>query len=137
MSLDEVRCPIKPDSLLFENALLTRVDAPDVNFDREGGIISGYVGYTSEIGMNCDLRRFPFDRHMIMLKIPTRSFGVPLIFKNHPEPSFTGLLGGLSDKWKMLPPRLMIQSSQDDIEDSGIDPYVMYLTPVQRLPGNC
>jgi hypothetical protein len=136
----DVECVFNIDSLLFENALVTQVNPGDVSFSRENGLISGSIGYSADVAMDCDLRRFPFDRHYLVLKIPIIGNGTSrrLRFKHSgTSPSFVGLLGGLSDKWKMLAPELVTQAagSSEKGDDDDSPTYVLFLMPIQRFPG--
>jgi len=120
-------CFLRPDTTLFENALSTEIS--DVSFTRKDNIISGYIGWTADVGASFDMTRFCFDRHILRLKLPTQNM------ENRSqihalEPSYFALLGGLIDTWATIPPTLGVTASTD----ATAPPYVIFLMPIQRSP---
>jgi hypothetical protein len=132
LQISDVNCVFNADGLIFENAVETQVESADIFVERKEGVITVSIGYTTEVGMRCDLSKFPFDRHYLLLKMPVNLFSNKTTFKNlilNDSPSFVGLTGGLKDKWQTLAPMLAVQ------KDGEITSYVSFLMPIQRFPG--
>ena len=96
-------------------------------------MVTGYIGYTSKITAALNLRRFPYDRHYLLLKIPMSDIGAHVTFKSFEadgSSSYAGLWGGLVEKWALFRPSLAVDSNTayDDVTS------IEFIVPIQRFP---
>jgi len=133
---------VKPDNslnlfdagpCLFENAISTEVKPEDVQFERKDGVVNGSIGYTSKVTAALNLRRFPYDRHYLLLKIPVNDVGASVTFKSFEADgysSYAGILGALIEKWEIFEPSLVVDSNAES-DDAH---YLEFVVPIQRIP---
>ena len=119
---------------LFENAISTEVKPEDVQFERKDGVVNGSIGYTSKVTAALNLRRFPYDRHYLLLKIPINDIGgAHVTFKSFEADGFSsyaGLLGGLLEKWALHAPSLVVDSNTAYGDAHALE----FIVPIQRFP---
>jgi hypothetical protein len=132
----EGECPFDQDiSYLFLNATNTTHDdgaKTNVEYDKGAGFVTVTYYYSTTVGVELQLGRFPFDRQLLHLRLQHRNDEVStnacfLPLKMDGYGSWCSLLGALSSEWVLRKPFLRA------IEDKDAN-NVHYFIPVERKP---
>jgi hypothetical protein len=103
--------PFSADECIFTNGLDIEVKDEWLSASASNGVLTGSIGFKGQMQALMDLRRFPFDRQMLTMRLALQTTEAELRFEEYEkDPSWFTMLGTLPNQWHgdLVPPRLVV-----------------------------